>query len=116
MRFYTDEDVPVHLAPLGQTQGLDILTAREAGMRGRSDREQLLFAGEQGRCLITNNPRDFSELCIAFEADHLPHAGVLGLKPQVGVRHVGRVAVALKRFADEHSEGMTPYLMLYLRW
>ena len=48
-------------------------------MLGRSDREQLAFAAEQGRCLITNNPQDFPAICIEFYEQGLPFSGVSGV-------------------------------------
>ena len=116
MRFYTDEDVPLELAELGRSRGFDFLTARDAGMRGRSDREQLRFAGEQGRCLITSNPPDFARLCNEFADEGLPHAGVLGARPQIQPHDVARVLLALRKVETDYPAGLPPYTMIYLRW
>lgn len=116
MLFYTDEDVPPQFATLARSRGVDILTARDAGMLGRTDREQLAFAGEQGPCLITNNPQDFPQLCDEFEEHNRPHAGVIGCSYQMRPQHVGRAFDALIRLIDYYPDGLVAFAMLYLRW
>jgi len=44
-----------------RSQGIDVLTAAEAGMTRRSDEEQLGFAAAQGRTLFSFNVRDDHE-------------------------------------------------------
>ena len=74
---YLDEDVATLLANLLRAKGFDALTAREAGMLSRSDREQLAFATARGRTVFTHNRADFDELAKEFAAAGLPHAGII---------------------------------------
>jgi predicted nuclease of predicted toxin-antitoxin system len=45
---YLDEDVPVQVAEILRGHGYDVRTARDGGMLGTSDSEQLAYAAEQG--------------------------------------------------------------------
>jgi predicted nuclease of predicted toxin-antitoxin system len=116
MRVYTDEDVPPQFSQLARAYGFDVLTAREAGMLSRTDREQLLFAGEQGRCLVTNNPKDFPELCEEFALLRLPHAGVLGAPRQIQPDNVGHAIDALLELSLLYPKGFPAYTLFYLLW
>ena len=47
LRFYFDEDVMISAIIVAlRAAGIDIVTMREAGMRGRDDPSQLAFAAE----------------------------------------------------------------------
>jgi hypothetical protein len=58
-RLYLDSDVSRWLAPLLRAAGHDATTAHAEGRRGASDDEQLLFAAQEGRVLLTHNRADF---------------------------------------------------------
>ncbi len=62
LRLYIDEMIPTDLALILRQYGYDIMTAKEAGMLGRSDEEQLAFAANQGRAILTFNIKDFVKL------------------------------------------------------
>ena len=61
-RVYLDEDVSVVVAAILQARGLEALTARDAGLLGRADSEQLEFVAEASRILLTHNRVDFERL------------------------------------------------------
>ena len=71
IRFYFDEHVPHAVARGLERRGVDVLTVQEAAKRGLSDREQLGFAFEQGRVLVT---MDSDYLVLA--SGGLSHAGI----------------------------------------
>jgi len=58
-RFYTDEDIPLALAPLLAAGGHDVVTTHALGRAGMHDGAQLLFAARDGRTLITHNEADY---------------------------------------------------------
>jgi predicted nuclease of predicted toxin-antitoxin system len=59
---YLDEDVNVLVADLLRARGFDIVSARDAGQLHATDAEQLAYAVNQARTLVTHNRTDFEEL------------------------------------------------------
>jgi hypothetical protein len=61
---YIDENVPRELADRLRQLGHDILTALEAGQANQkiSDPDQLAYATQIGRAILTNNRWDFHRL------------------------------------------------------
>lgn len=77
IRLYLDEDVRPMLARALRERGFDVITTAEAGMIGKSDREQLEFASSQGRVLLTHNIRDFIQLAKGFAEEGRNHGGIV---------------------------------------
>jgi hypothetical protein len=77
LRVYLDEDVDVLLAPLPVTHGFDCLTTVAAGNLGRTDEEQLTFALQESRVLLTHNRTDFENLAVAWWGQQRDHAGIV---------------------------------------
>ncbi len=72
MRFYLDENVAFAVARMLRVAGIDTLTVSYAGMRGKTDPEQLAYATRLGRVLVTRDV-DFEELA----RQSSEHAGVV---------------------------------------
>lgn len=109
MRFYVDEKMSPRIAEIGRRLGLDITSWQECGQAGKSDAEQLTFAAAEGRCVVTQDFRDFRALSRRWRTAGLSHAGVMYVKANFPVRDVQAVADALARFAAEHPQGVEPY-------
>jgi Domain of unknown function (DUF5615) len=77
LRVYLDEDVDVLLAPLLVAHGIDCLTTVAAGNLGRRDEEQLAFAAQESRVIITHNRTDFENLAIAWWGLQRQHGGIV---------------------------------------
>ncbi len=77
MKLYLDEDVPVAIAVALRRGKVDVVTTGEAGNRQASDAEQLAFAAEAGRCIVTRNVKDFVELAHQAVQQQRPHAGII---------------------------------------
>lgn len=77
IRLYLDEDVDPQIAERLTTTGLDILTTREAGRRGSTDEEQLIFAAGEDRAIYSHNVRDFEQLARSWAASGRHHSGIL---------------------------------------
>jgi predicted nuclease of predicted toxin-antitoxin system len=77
LRVYLDEDVDVLLAPLVAAHGVDCLSTVAAGNLSRPDEEQLTFARQESRIIITHNRTDFENLAVAWWGQQRDHAGII---------------------------------------
>jgi predicted nuclease of predicted toxin-antitoxin system len=77
LRIYLDEDVDVLLAPLLATYGLDSLTTIAASNLSRRDEDQLAFAGQESRVIVTHNRTDFERLAVTWWGQQRDHAGII---------------------------------------
>lgn len=93
IKFYFDEHIPRPVADGLQRRGVDVLTAQAAGRTGLPDDEQLAFATEQGRVMVT---MDADFLILASQGLH--HAGIAYAKP--GTRSIGQLIQKLKLIHD----------------
>ena len=121
MRFLLDEGIHPRVAELAWEQEVDVVSVHELRRRGRSDREQLLFAAEQDRVLVTRNRGDYVYLTREFYRAGLPHRGVLlvegGLpndQPESLARSLRRWAQA-RAYAAGDDEGFGAYHVDFLR-
>ena len=74
---YFDEDVSVLLARILNGRGFGAVTVRDAGMRGKTGREQLIFATKENRTILTHNRCDFEELHSLWLQSQLEHSGIV---------------------------------------
>jgi predicted nuclease of predicted toxin-antitoxin system len=79
IKIYTDEMVSARLAAALRQRGYDVEGCHEGGRANRhiSDPEQLAYATEQGRAILTQNATDFYALDFAWKATERRHAGIL---------------------------------------
>lgn len=68
IRFHLDEQADPNIARALRRHGIDVTTTVEAGLRGASDQEQLAYARQERRVLVTHDT-DFLRLA-GFSADH----------------------------------------------
>ncbi len=64
IKLYLDEDVDVALARSLNNRKIDAITARDASNRGKQDHEQLSYASQQNRVILTHNRGDYVETMI----------------------------------------------------
>ena len=88
---YLDECVDLELALVLRQRQFVVYTVTEAGMRGKNDEEQLLYAARHRYVLVTHNGRHFRRLHQQFSSEGRPHGGVLVLPqtshlPQLALR------------------------------
>jgi hypothetical protein len=83
LRLYLDEDAQeAALAEGLRHHGLDVLTARDAGMTQRSDDDYLEFSTQESRTLFSFNIPDFRKLHAKWIAEGRPHAGIIVAQQQ----------------------------------
>lgn len=78
---YLDECVDHRLAAALMANGYDVLTVQQAKRVSDEDEDQLVFATQQGRLLLSHNQLDFRRRHAAFERAGRPHGSIL-LIPQ----------------------------------
>jgi predicted nuclease of predicted toxin-antitoxin system len=85
LRYDLDEDVEGPVACQLRRHGIDAVSANELGRAGKRiiDREQLSFAVEDGRTLVTHD-RHF----VALGGEVLPHAGVILLQRPMSIGEI----------------------------
>lgn len=113
--FLLDEDVNPSAAEIARRLGLDVKSVHEVGRRGLKDPEQLAFAAEERRILVTRNRDDFVRLTIARFQTGEPHCGVLIVPYSIPNKHPDRIANSLKKWSDAWSAPEPPsYLIDFL--
>ena|SRR5258708_6858967 len=105
LRVYLDEDVDVLLAPLLIAHGVDCLTTLAAGNRGRTDEEQLAFACQESRVIITHNRTDFEDLAVAWWTLHRDHAGILAAVRRADAYDLARHVLPILQLYDQVGWG-----------
>lgn len=83
VKLYIDEDsMDRDLVRALRARGVDVLTAIEADMIGRSDTDHLLFATDQQRVLYSFNRGDFFRIHTQLIAEGVSHAGIVLARQQ----------------------------------
>ncbi len=77
IRLFLDEDVWPGLAVALRERGFDVVHAYEVERGGMSDVNQLAYAAEGGRAILTHNVKDFMPLAIEYFFDERSHAGII---------------------------------------
>ena len=98
-RLYLDEDLYRGVAEGLRRRGFDVLTTIEAGRSGAGDQEQLRFAVEEGRAVVTFNRGHFAQLHADYVAGGRRHYGII-VSAQA---HIGPVVRALARLLSAHD-------------
>lgn len=82
-KLYIDEDsMDRDLVRALRARGVDVVTAIDADMMGRSDKDHLLFATGQERVLYSFNRGDFFRIHTQLIADGAGHAGIVLARQQ----------------------------------
>lgn len=77
IRLYIDEDLTDRLAVALRSRGYDVISAHEVNMRGRTDKEQLEFATQNNRVILTRNIKHFVALQREYYKHGLLHKGIV---------------------------------------
>lgn len=74
---YLDADVDPALARQARLRGFDVVSAYEVGNGRLLDPDQLTYAAEHGRVILTHNARDFAPLFDEWWDSSHQHPGIL---------------------------------------
>lgn len=115
MKFYLDENLSPRVAEIARSRcNLDVITVHDTGAFAWSDDAQLRYAALDGRCLVTRDRNDFTELTISAFQLQTPHAGVLIVSPSLANDAFVAIAAALCKVASRFPGGLPPYTCDYL--
>ena len=77
IRVYLDENVDINLAVRLIRHGYNAVTALDVGNLGNSDEEQLEYAANNGRAILTHNRKHFRRLHRGWTRRAQHHCGVI---------------------------------------
>ena len=88
--FYTDEDVNGPAIEWARANGVEIITADDAGLLTMPDDVHFEYALEQGYILVSGNFKHMRPLFYAYLETNDDHPGVIFIKPSVreNSRHI----------------------------
>lgn len=110
IRLYLDEDVNVLIAQLLRARGFDVATTREDSQLGKSDSEQLAYAVNQGRTLLTHNRIDFEALAQAYFAAGQMHCGMIFAVRRPPPQILQRLLVILNNVTADEMHNQVRYI------
>jgi len=111
IKIYLDEDVDVEIAARLRAYGFDVLTTRDAGNTGASDEQQLIYAADAQRAILTHNRRDFTRRHKMWRAQGRKHWGILLCKR----RHVDDLEMIVVRFLQGHTSAQVKNKLFSLK-
>ena len=114
MKFYLDEDLAPQIAARLRPEAIDAASALEVGNTQLSDRDQLRYAAQEGRGLVSRNVRHFVPLAQEAIRRQEPHAGIVLCPPSIQGFETARIANALIRLARQFPKGLGEFDVLYL--
>ena len=110
IHLYFDEDVSVGIVENLRTRGFDVLSVRDAGARGRSDDEQMLYAVSQKRAIVTHNRVDFEKQHVKLLENGMQHYGVIIAKRRRDTEAVSKLLELLDTVTAEEMKNQLRYI------
>jgi predicted nuclease of predicted toxin-antitoxin system len=110
VELYLDEDIDVLIADLLRARGFVAITARDAGQLHKSDTEQLAYAVNQRKALLTHNRADFEALAQAYFAARQTHCGIILAIRRPPHEVVRRLLLILNRVTADEMQNQVRYI------
>jgi predicted nuclease of predicted toxin-antitoxin system len=102
LRFLLDEDMSPRVAAGLRQEGIDAVSVHDLGRTGLSDDDQLAFAAEHDRVLVTYNRADFQALDSHWREQTRQHAGILWCSERALPRRaIGDLIRAIRASAEK---------------
>ncbi|MGH2583816.1 MAG: DUF5615 family PIN-like protein [Dehalococcoidia bacterium] len=114
MRFYLDEHYSTVLAEMCRRRGVDVRSTHEEGCDGATDEAQLLYAATERRAIVTENRSDFEYRTERFQAEGLPHAGVVLVPSSIASDQFEVIAGGIVYLNGLYPDGLPPYTVIWL--
>lgn len=110
IELYLDEDIDVLIGDLLRARGFKALTTQEAGQLGSSDENQLSYAVNQQKALLTHNRDDFERLAEKYFAADKEHYGIIIAVRRQPYDIVRRVLVLLNNVTADEMKNQVRYV------
>lgn len=110
IELYLDEDVSSLIAILIRNRGFVVATAREEGQLGRDDSEQLAYATEHNRAILTHNRDDFVELANVYYVSERSHCGIIIARRRPPQEIVHRLVAILDQVTADEFRNQVRYI------
>jgi kynurenine formamidase len=107
---YLDEDVDVLVAKLVRARGFDAATTQESDQIGNTDQQQLNYATEHHKTLLTHNRVDFENLARDYVLNGRSHHGIIIAVRRSPYDLVGRLLTILNTVAADEIENQVRYI------
>ena len=98
MKFYADEHINAAAIAGLRRRGIDILATREAGMSGSSDEEQIAFALDHRRIVITSDVHFLSA-----HASGAVHPGIAFCRQRSAIGRIIQGIILINEALDEEA-------------
>lgn len=110
IELYLDEDVNTLIATLIRTRGFIATTAREEGQLRRTDREQLAFATERGKTILTHNRDHFLALANEYYEAGREHSGIIIARRRPPHAILNALIIILENVAADEIQNQIRYI------
>ena len=114
MRFYLDEHYSTAIAEICRRRGVDVRSTHEDGRDGSTDQAQLLYAATEHRAIVTENRSDFEHWTERFQAEGLPHAGVILVPSSITSDQFEIIAAGIVHLNGLYPDGLPPNAVIWL--
>ena len=113
VRVYTDEMINAGLAAALRSHSYDAESCQEAGRSGQGipDEEQLAYAAQHGRAILTYNASDFYHRDHASKSAAPDHAGII-VSPEID--DLGELLRRVERHLNTYPPAVQNNLVLWL--
>lgn len=110
VELYLDEDVDVLVAELLRRHGFSATTALEKAQLHRDDYDQMSYAVEQQKTLVTHNRADFESLALSYFAEGKAHFGIIIAVRRSPHEIVRRLLVILNQVTADEMQNQVRYV------
>lgn len=110
VELYLDEDVDVLVAELLAAYGFRAMTARDAGLLGKTDVEQLEHAAAHDMAFLTHNRVHFERLALDYFNQGKPHGGIIFAVRRRPHEIVGRLLQILDSVSADEMRDQLRYI------
>jgi len=110
IKLLLDEDVHLPVALALRKRGYDVVHVQELGRKGKSDSEQLSYAAQNQRCLVSFNVKDFVLLHNKYLQNKQGHSGIMVSKQLPVGETIHKLLRVLQLFSHKSIKGQIEFL------
>lgn len=110
IRLLLDEDVHAVLSTILQKRGFDVVHAQDIDKKGSSDAEQLEYASQEQRCLMTFNVKDYVLLHNIYVQHEQEHWGIIVSKQLPIGEILRRILNVLRQYSKKSMKNRLLFL------